>query len=153
MAVYPEAVLLQGGGDIVLPAFDDAGSDEDAGGSQECEAGTQISRCFTLCDEDEQQCAQTVHEQNDSGVDAEQEGNQYRCTEHGKHVLQAQRKQHRQGDSFIHLDDSFTFQIKNLLMILFLKNYLCKYTKGWMMVQGLNGEKLEFFNKNVLFLI
>ena len=74
---------------------------------EEAEAGAKEGRCLALGQQDEQQSADTVHEQNDVRLDAEQNGNQNGCTEHSEYVLNTQRNQLTQRQLFLYLDDSF----------------------------------------------
>ena len=75
----------------------------------ELQAGTQIGRGLALGKGDEQQGANAVHQQNDAGIDAEQDGHQNGRTEHGKDMLNAQRDHLKQRQFFVDLNNTFVF--------------------------------------------
>ena len=87
---------------------------DDARRSQESEAGAQISRSFTLGDQDEEQRTHAIHQQNNAGVDAKEDGDQHRCAKHGEDMLDAQGDQLPQGQTVFHLNDSsFTHDVRS----------------------------------------
>lgn len=54
--------------------------------------GTQVRRYLAFSKKDIQQSAYTVHKQAGGGVDVEQKRHEHRSAEHGKQMLQAERR-------------------------------------------------------------
>ena len=75
--------------------------------NQKCKTGTQVRRCFSFCYNDEDQCADTVHQKHDRRTDSKQKRYQHRCSEHSKHMLKTQRDQHLYRYFLVHLNDFF----------------------------------------------
>ena len=64
------------------------------------------TRALALGDEDEQQRADTVHEQHDRRVHLEDERHEHGRAEHRKHMLDGQRHEQARRHLFLYLNDS-----------------------------------------------
>ncbi len=80
--------------------------DNDGRRSDKCERRAEIRGRLALGDEDEQQRADTVHEQHDRRVHLEDERHEHGRAEHRKHMLDGQRHEQARRHLFLYLNDS-----------------------------------------------
>ena len=105
------------------------------GGRNEREWGTEVSGGASLGDDNKQQGAETVHEQYDWGIDAEQDWHQHRGTKHGKHMLKAQGKEQPSWWPLVNRDDSFAHTDAPLFSqndVLFALFYYSRPNYAWL---------------------
>ena len=86
---------------LITPVFDNNGRRCD-----KCERRAEIRGRLALGDEDEQQRADTVHEQHDRRVHLEDERHEHGRAEHRKHMLDGQRHEQARRHLFLYLNDS-----------------------------------------------
>ena len=80
--------------------------DNDGRRSDKCERRAEIRGRLALGNEDEQQRADTVHEQHDRRVHLEDERHEHGRAEHRKHMLDGQRHEQARRHLFLYLNDS-----------------------------------------------
>ena len=91
---------------LVAPVLDNDGRRSD-----KRERGAEVGRRLALGDEDEQQRADTVHEQHDRRVHLEDERHEHGRTEHRKHMLDGQRYEQSRRDLVLDLNDSVVLHV------------------------------------------
>ena len=80
--------------------------DNDGRRSDKRERRAEVCGRLALGDEDEQQRADTVHEQHDRRVHLEDERHEHGRAEHRKHMLDGQRHEQARRHLFLYLNDS-----------------------------------------------
>ena len=97
---------------LITPVFNNDGRRSD-----KRERRAEVCGRLALGDEDEQQRADTVHEQHDRRVHLEDERHEHGRAEHRKHMLDGQRHEQARRHLFLYLNDSvalhrFSFPLK-----------------------------------------
>ena len=91
---------------LIAPVFDNDGRRSD-----KRKRRAEVGRRLALCDEDEQQRADTVHEQHDGRVHLEDERHEHGRAEHRKHMLDGQRHEQSRRDLVLDLNNSVVLHV------------------------------------------
>ena len=91
---------------LITPVFDNDGRRSD-----KRERRAEVCGRLALGDEDEQQRADTVHEQHDGRVHLEDERHEHGCAEHREHMLDGQRHEQSRRDLVLDLNNSVVLHV------------------------------------------